>query len=68
MLTRLIREAYFLDLRQFTIWCQARSLDLFAGCRADIESFASGREARGRTPCKRHSAAVRHRRFLQVRR
>ena len=36
----LTREAYALDLRQFTGWCRARSLPLFAVRRADIESFA----------------------------
>src|SRR6266576_3677958 len=36
----LTREAYTLDLRQFTTWCRARSLGLFAVGRADIESFA----------------------------
>jgi site-specific recombinase XerD len=35
----LTREAYALDLRQFTTWCRARSLSLFAVRRADIESF-----------------------------
>src|SRR5262245_24797237 len=44
----LTREAYALDLRQFTSWCQARSLNLFAVRRADIESFARQLEARGR--------------------
>src|SRR5439155_2060083 len=44
----LTREAYALDLRQFTGWCQARSLPLFAVRRADIESFARELEARGR--------------------
>ena len=44
----LTREAYTLDLRQFTAWCQARSLNLFAVRRADIESFARDLEARGR--------------------
>ena len=34
----LTREAYALDLRQFTTWCRARSLNLFAVRRADIES------------------------------
>ncbi len=43
------REAYTLDLRQFTTWCRACSLPLFAVRRADIESFARGLEARGRT-------------------
>jgi site-specific recombinase XerD len=42
------REAYTLDLRQFTTWCRARSLGLFAVRRADIESFARDLEARGR--------------------
>ena len=44
----LTREAYALDLRQFTTWCRARSLNLFAVRRADIESFARQLEARGR--------------------
>jgi hypothetical protein len=44
----LTREAYALDLRQFTTWCRARSLALFAVCRADIEAFARDLEARGR--------------------
>jgi integrase/recombinase XerD len=44
----LTREAYALDLRQFTNWCRARSLPLFAVRRADIESFARDLEARGR--------------------
>ena len=34
----LTREAYALDLRQFTSWCRALSLGLFAVRRADIES------------------------------
>jgi len=44
----LTREAYALDLRQFTTWCRARSLNLFAVRRADIECFARDLEARGR--------------------
>src|ERR1700724_3658566 len=44
----LTREAYALDLRQFTSWCRARSVALFAVRRADIESFARELEARGR--------------------
>ena len=44
----LTREAYALDLRQFTTWCRARSLPLFAVRRADIESFARDLEANGR--------------------
>src|SRR5690242_21038803 len=44
----LTREAYALDLRQFTSWCRARSLTLFAVRRADIEGFARDLETRGR--------------------
>jgi hypothetical protein len=36
----LTREAYTLDLRQFTAWCRARSLPLFTVRRADIGSFS----------------------------
>ena len=36
----LTREAYALDLRQFTAWCHARSLPLFSVRRADIEIYA----------------------------
>jgi integrase/recombinase XerD len=42
----LTREAYALELRQFTTWCRTRSLALFAVRRADIEGF--GRELEGR--------------------
>jgi hypothetical protein len=38
----LTREAYTLDLRQFTSWCRTRSLPLFSVRRADIETFAHG--------------------------
>jgi integrase/recombinase XerD len=44
----LTREAYALDLRQFTSWCRVRSIALFAVRRADIESFARELEAMGR--------------------
>jgi integrase/recombinase XerD len=44
----LTRDAYAPDLRQFTSWCRARSLNLFAVRRADIEGFARDLEARGR--------------------
>ena len=44
----LTREAYALDLRQFTTWCRTRSLNVFAVRRADIECFARDLEARGR--------------------
>jgi len=49
----LTREAYSLDLHQFTSWCftswcRARSLPLFAVRRGDIEGFARSLEANGR--------------------
>ncbi len=44
----LTREAYALDLRQFTTWCRTGSVALFAVRRADIESFARDLETRGR--------------------
>ena len=44
----LTRDAYALDLRQFTTWCRDRSLALFAVRRANIESFARDLETRGR--------------------
>jgi Phage integrase, N-terminal SAM-like domain len=44
----LTREAYALDLRQFTSWCRSRSLSLFSVRRAGIESFARQLEASGR--------------------
>ena len=53
----LTREAYALDLRQFTTWC-----------RADIESFARKLEARRPGPGYRHPATVHHRQVLPVRR
>ena len=43
----LTREAYALDLRQFTTWCRARSLNLSAVRRSDIEGFARELEAGG---------------------
>jgi integrase/recombinase XerD len=46
--TGLTREAYALDLRQFTAWCQQRNIRLFQARRADIECFARDLEARGR--------------------
>ena len=46
--TGLTREAYALDLRQYTAWCQQHHLRLFQARRADIEYFARDLEARGR--------------------
>jgi site-specific recombinase XerD len=36
----LTRQAYELDLRQYTSWCQQHHLRLFQARRADIECFA----------------------------
>jgi integrase/recombinase XerD len=44
----LTREAYELDLRQYTSWCQQHHLRLFQVRRADIECFARDLETRGR--------------------
>ena len=44
----LTREAYALDLRMFTAWCQQHGLGLFQARRADIECFGRDLEARGR--------------------
>jgi integrase/recombinase XerD len=44
----LTRDAYTLDLHQFTSWCRARSLPLLSVRRADIETFARELEASGR--------------------
>jgi integrase/recombinase XerD len=44
----LTREAYALDLRQFTTLCRDRSPGLFAVRRAHIDSFARELEAKGR--------------------
>jgi integrase/recombinase XerD len=41
-------EAYALDLRQYTSWCQQHGLHLFAARRPDIECFGRDMEARGR--------------------
>jgi integrase/recombinase XerD len=48
----LTRKAYALDLRQFTTWCRARSLSLFAVHRADIDTFARAAAAPGAPPCR----------------
>ena len=63
----LTREAYALDLRQFTAWCRARPVALFAVRRADIEGFARDLETRGTGSRHGHPPAVHYRRVLQVR-
>ena len=54
----LTREAYTLDLRQFTTWCRTRSLPLFAVRRADIEGFARDLEARGHARATRRLSTI----------
>jgi site-specific recombinase XerD len=44
----LTRDAYTLDLRQFTAWRTLHGLHLFAAKRVDIESFRGEMEAAGR--------------------
>ena len=53
----LTREAYTLDLRQFTAWCRQRQLRLFAVRRADIELFPRDLEAAGRARAARPGPA-----------
>ena len=43
----LTRDAYALDLRQYTSWCQQHGLHLFQARRADIECFGRDMETRG---------------------
>jgi integrase/recombinase XerD len=44
----LTRDAYTLDLRQYTAWCTAHGLHLFAAKRVDVETFRGDMEAAGR--------------------
>jgi site-specific recombinase XerD len=44
----LTRDAYTLDLRQYTSWCTLRGLHLFAARRVDIETFRGEMEIAGR--------------------
>ena len=44
----LTRQAYELDLRQYTSWCHQHHLRLFQARRADIECFARDLESCGR--------------------
>jgi len=46
----LTREAYALDLRQFTTWCRARSLNLFAKCAVEEELLEHSPAAHVRRP------------------
>ena len=44
----LTRDAYTLDLRQYTSWCAQHGLHLFTAKRADVECFGRDVEANGR--------------------
>ena len=44
----LTRDAYTVDLRQYTAWCTLHGLHLFGANRVDIESFRGEMEAAGR--------------------
>ena len=44
----LTRDAYILDLRQYTAWCQQLGLHLFQAGRADLECLGRDMDARGR--------------------
>jgi integrase/recombinase XerD len=44
----LTRDAYALDLRMYTAWCQQHGLHLFQARRADIECLGRDLEAKGR--------------------
>ncbi len=63
----LTREAYMLDLRQFTTWCHQHDLRLFTVRRADIECFARDLEAKGRARSTVSRPPGHYRRTLQVR-
>lgn len=46
--SRLTREAYALDLRQYIAWCTEHAVPLFGARRSDIECFSRHLEAVGR--------------------
>src|SRR5437588_11704424 len=47
-------DAYSLDLRMFTAWCQQHGLHLFQARRADIEGFGRVMETSGRARSPLH--------------
>jgi hypothetical protein len=63
----LTRDAYALDLRMFTAWCQQHGLHLFRAWRADIECFGRDMETRGRPRANHRAQAVHDRRLLSLR-
>ena len=60
------REAYALDMRQFTAWCWQHDHQLFDLRRVDIECFARDLEDRGRL-AHRRPPVVHDRRVLSIR-
>jgi len=58
------REAYTLDLRQFTTWCRARSPAAVRGPPRRHRRLRQGTRGQGPRPRDRHPAAVHHRRGL----
>jgi hypothetical protein len=63
----LTRQAYELDLRQYTAWCQPHQLRLFQARRAEIECFARDLEASGRARATITRRLCTRRRVLPVR-
>ena len=53
------RDAYTLDLRQFTSWCWQRQHRLFEVRRVDIECFARDLEDRGKRGRRWHVGCAR---------
>src|SRR5690348_5418631 len=64
----LTREAYALDLRQFTTWCRARSLNPVRRPPHRHRRLRQRAGSPGPGPGDRHPAAVHHRRVLPLRR
>ena len=64
----LTRDAYALDLRMFTAWCQQHGLHLFQARRADIECFGRDMEIARAGSRDDRPAAVHDRRVLPLRR
>ena len=62
------REAYTLDLRQFTAWCVQHQRHLFDARRVDIEMFARSLEDSGRARATVAPPVVHGGRVLPVRR
>lgn len=64
----LTRDAYTLDLRQYTAWCTRHGLHLFEAKRVDIESFRGDIGSRRSRPRHHRAPTVHHRRVLPLRR